>query len=106
MTAQTIFSGLGRAGGQGRRWALVGIVILIGAGLFVSRALEIRHLQQELVRLEAEKAKIHKEIEQLSVRLKERDNLKLIEIVARRELGMVKPGEEIYIFIEDGETER
>lgn len=108
MTAQTIFSGLGRAGGQGRRWALVGIAILIGAlmGLFVSRALEIRHLQQELVRLEAEKAKIHKEIEQLSARLKERDNLKLIEYLARKELGMVKPGEEIYILIEDGEAER
>lgn len=105
MTAPTIFSGFERLLVYRRRWVLVGIVVLVGAlvGLFVSRALEIRHLQQELVRLEAEKAKIQGEIERLSARLKERDNLKLIEYLARKELGMVKPGEEIYILIEDGE---
>jgi hypothetical protein len=63
-------------------------------------------LRAELVQLEAEKAKIHEEIERLSARLNEKDNLKLVEYLARKELGMVKPGEEIYILIEDGEDER
>lgn len=103
MTAHMILSGVYR-----RRWALVGMVVLLGVliGLFVSRALEIRHLRQELIQLEAEKAKIQREIERLSARLKEKDNLTLIEYLARKELGMVKPGEEIYILIEDGEAER
>lgn len=107
MIAPTTFSGFARLAGY-RRWVLLGIVILIGAlaGLFVSRAVEIRQLQQELVQLEAEKAKIQKEIERLSAQLSATDNLQLIEYLARKELGMVKPGEEIYILIEDGEGER
>jgi cell division protein FtsB len=107
MIAQTIFSRWERARLYGRHWIFIGIV-LVGAlvGLFVSRALAIRHLQHELVQLEAEKAKIQREIERLSARLTERDNLKLIEYLARKELGMVKPGEELYIVIEDGEAER
>ncbi len=90
-----------------RRWGLVGIVVLVGmlVGLFVSRALEIRHLQHELIQLEAEKIKIQREIERLSAQLSNRENLKLIEYLARKELGMVKPGEQIYILIEDGEEE-
>ncbi|MCX8103502.1 MAG: septum formation initiator family protein [Candidatus Bipolaricaulota bacterium] len=91
-----------------KRWGLV--LILIGVaiilGVFISRVLTIRHLRAELIRLEAEKAKIQQEIERLSARLREKDNLKLIEYLARKELGMGKPGEEIYIIIEDGEAER
>ncbi len=91
-----------------KRWRLALIFIVLGIilGLLLSRALAIRHLQRELIQLEAEKAKIQKEIERLSARLAERENLKLIEYLARKELGMVKPGEELYILIEDGEQER
>lgn len=91
-----------------KRWrlALVFIVVGIILGLLISRALTIRYLQAELIRLEAEKAKIQKEIERLSARLAERENLKLLEYLARKELGMVKPGEELYILIEDGDLER
>lgn len=91
-----------------KRWrlALVFIVVGIILGLLISRALTIRYLRAELIRLEAEKAKIQKEIERLSARLAERENLKLLEYLARKELGMVKPGEELYILIEDGDLER
>lgn len=108
MITPMTFSGLERLSVYGRRWVFVGIIVLVGAlvGLFVSRALEIRHLQHELVQLEAEKAKIQREIERLSAQLSDRENLKLIEYLARKELGMVKPGEQIYILIEDGEEEQ
>lgn len=84
------------------------ILILVGLilGIFISRVLTIRHLRAELAQLAGEKAKIQKEIERLSARLREKDNLQLIEYLARKELGMVKPGEELYIIIEDGEAER
>lgn len=90
-----------------KRWRLILIFIVVGLllGLFVSRVLTIRRLQAELAQLEAEKAKIYKEIERLSARLAERENLKLIEYLARKELGMVKPGEELYILVQDGEPE-
>lgn len=88
-----------------KRWRLVLILIVVGLilGIFISRVLTIRHLRAELAQLEAEKAKIQREIERLSARLAERENLKLIEYLARKELGMVKPGEELYILIEEGE---
>jgi|YNPNPStandDraft_1061719.scaffolds.fasta_scaffold52318_2 cell division protein FtsL len=107
MTAPIAFSGRERLSEHRRRWVLVGVVVFVGvlAGLFLSRALEIRHLQQELIQLEAEKAKIQKEIERLSAQLSDKGNLKLVEYLARKELGMVKPGEQIYILIEDGEEE-
>ncbi len=106
MTAPTIFSRLEQLAASRRRWVLIGIVVGVVVGLFIFRALEIRHLQQQLIQLEAEKAKIQREIERLSAQLRNRDNLKFIEYLARKELGMVKPGEQIYILIEDGEDER
>jgi len=83
-------------------------LLFIGAliGVFAWRTMEIRHLQRELRRLESEKAQIHREIESLSQRLQDIHDLKLVEYFARKELGMVKPGEELYILIEDGEDER
>jgi cell division protein FtsB len=83
-------------------------LLLIGAliGVFTWRTLEIRHLRRELRQLESEKAQIQKEIESLSERLRAISDLKLVEYFARKELGMVKPGEELYILIEDGESER
>jgi len=88
-----------------RRFLLV-VLTLIGVALitlFASRALEVQRLQAELVQLETEKAKIRQEIEALSARLKAQNDLKLIEYLARKELGMVKPGEEVYIIVEDRE---
>ncbi len=83
-------------------------LLLIGAliWVFTSRTLEIRHLRRELRQLESEKAQIQKEIESLSERLRAIHDLKLVEYFARKELGMVKPGEELYILIEDGEQEQ
>lgn len=90
-----------------KRWRLILIFVVVGVllGLFISRVLTIRRLQAELAWLEAEKARIQKEIERLSARLAERENLKLIEYLARKELGMVKPGEELYILVQEGESE-
>lgn len=91
-----------------KRWRLVLVLIVVAIilGLLISRAITIWHLRAELAQLEAEKAKIQQEIERLSARLREKDNLKFIEYLARQELGMVKPGEELYILIEEGEAER
>jgi cell division protein FtsB len=90
-----------------RRWLLAGGTLLMGCAfiaLFVVRGLEIHRLRSELLQLETERAKILQEIEALSARLKEAQNdLKLIEYLARKELGMVKPGEEVYIIVEDRE---
>ncbi len=89
-----------------RRWLLAGVTLLMGfafIALFVVRGLEIHRLRSELLQLETEKAKILREIETLSTRLKTQNDLKLIEYLARKELGMAKPGEEVYIIIEDEE---
>lgn len=89
-----------------RRWLLAGGTLLMGfalIALFIVRGLEIHRLRSELLQLETEKAKILQEIEAMSAQLKAQNDLKLIEYLARKELGMVKPGEEVYIIVEDGE---
>lgn len=89
-----------------RRWLLAGVTLLMGfafIALFIVRGLEIHRLRSELLQLETEKAKILREIETMSARLKAQNDLKLIEYLARKELGMVKPGEEVYIIVEDRE---
>jgi cell division protein FtsB len=88
-----------------RRWLLTALAVLGAAfiALFIVRGLDIYRLRSELLQLESEKAKILQEIDVLLARLKAKDDLKLLEYLARKELGMVKPGEEVYIIIEDGE---
>lgn len=85
-----------------QRVLLVGACALVLAiiALFFGRALEIGRLQAELVQLEAEKTKILREIESLQAQLQKKGDLRLIEYLARKELGLVKPGEEVYLLIE------
>jgi cell division protein FtsB len=102
------FRSLERAERWQRRLRLVlklGLVlwVLWIAASFLGRELEIRQLRDELSRLDLQKAKILKEIEELQTRLQNRDDLKLLEYLARKELGMVKPGEEVYFIIESDE---
>lgn len=104
LRAHTNLIGVGQCRMRRRRWLLAGVTLLMGfafIALFVVRGLEIHRLRSELVQLETEKAKIRREIEALATRLKAQYDLKLIEYLARKELGMAKPGEEVYIIIED-----
>lgn len=88
--------------------------LLVGAGLlaltvltlFVARGLEIRRLRAEHLQLEAEKAKIRRDIDSLQAQLQKNSDLKLIEYLARKELGLVKPGEEVYLLVEEEEERR
>lgn len=85
----------------------VGIALLLVwlAASFAGREVEIRQLRDELTRLDREKAKILGDLEDLQARLQRKDDLKLIEYLARKELGMAKPGEEVYIIITEEEQE-
>ncbi len=87
---------------------VVGIAMLLVwlAASFAGREMEIRQLRDELTRLDLEKAKILGELKDLQAQLDKRDDLKLLEYLARKELGMTKPGEEVYIIITEEEKER
>lgn len=90
-----------------RRAVALGLVFLMLAilGSFFSRELEIRRLQTELSQLAIEKIKVLRGLEALQAQLQKRGDLKLVEYLARKELGLAKPGEEIYIIVESEERE-
>ncbi|MCS6937368.1 MAG: septum formation initiator family protein [Candidatus Bipolaricaulota bacterium] len=86
------------------RLAIISGVLWIALS-FLMREIEIRRLQAELALLERQKAKVLQEIEELKVRLQSKDDLRLLEYLARKELGMVKPGEEVYLIVESDEEQ-
>lgn len=85
----------------------VGILlwVLWIAASFLGRELEIRRLRAELAQLDLQRAKVLREIEELQIRLQHKDDLRLLEYLARKELGMAKPGEEVYLIIESDEEQ-
>ena len=82
-------------------------ILLIAVGLWLSQPIlqgiverkEISALQEEIVRLQKENEVLEKEISALN----SDDD---IEVVARRDLGLIKPGEESYIVIPEDEGEK
>lgn len=81
---------------------VLGAVSLL-AGLFIGRQLEIERRLEELDRLTTGQAVALEDQSALRDRLERRDDLETIETLARERLGLVLPGEEKVIFVEESE---
>jgi len=77
-------------------------VVSLLAGLFIGRQLEIARRHRSLEDLTAARAIALDEQGALRDRLERRDDLETIETLARERLGLVLPGEEKVIFVEEG----
>ncbi len=78
------------------KYVLVGAVIALFffvALLFVWRAYTIRHMQDELENLKIQKIQAESEKKTLQNLLAQQHDMRLIEYLARTELGLVKKGE-------------
>lgn len=74
---------------------------LLAVGVFFTlREREIASLRARVHRIEQRQTAIEQENAALRARLARRDDLDLIEYLARRELGLIMPGEEKYILVE------
>ena len=81
--------------------AIVIAIVLSIAYLFYARARIISKMRVELIRIEQQKQTILQEQERLRALIAKKDDLKYIEYLARKELGLIKPGEEKYIILEE-----
>ena len=81
---------------------LIGVLLLAGAlgAAFIVRALTIAHLQAELRALYQQEEALLRERAELEALLAKRNDPDYIEYLARKELGLIKPGEEKYIIID------
>ena len=87
------------------RRLFLALVLVGGAALllslFIGRQLEIAHLQQELAGLRQAEAVASSEQATLRERLASADDPAAVESLARQRLGLVMPGEEKVIFVEE-----
>lgn len=79
--------------------ALLTLILSIGY-LFLARQWAIAGLRGELQRLEGREELLQEERAALKELLSKRFNPGYIEYLARKELGLIKPGEEKYIVVE------
>jgi len=87
-----------------RRLFLVLVVVVVSLllSLFIGRHLEIKRFRRELVELHQAKDAASAEQEALRERLASADDPTAVESLAREKLGLVMPGEEKVIFVEEG----
>lgn len=76
------------------------IGILVVGTIFFLRGRAIVGLQVELKKVQAQQEKLAEETEDLKALFARKDDLGYIEYLARRELGLIRLGEEKYILIE------
>ena len=83
--------------------ALLAALLILGAlsAAFIVRALTIAHLQAELRALQQREVALLRERAELEGLLAKEDDPSYIEYLARKELGLIKPGEEKYIIIDE-----
>ena len=85
----------------GRRallWIVIVSVILL-TSLYAIRFVTVNRLQQQVALLRAEEQAALDEQSALRARLAQKDDPQAIEDVAREKLGLVKPGEQLIIFV-------
>jgi cell division protein FtsB len=77
------------------------IMLILGIGyIFLARSLAIAKLRVELQRLDRQREELLRERAELEELLSKRFDREYIEYLARKELGLIKPGEEKYIVVE------
>lgn len=78
------------------------IAMILGiAYLFVSRAVAINRLEARLRQLDVQEQQLLRERTELEKMLAKRFDNEYMEYLARKLLGLVKPGEEKYIVLEE-----
>lgn len=78
------------------------LMLVLGIGyLFLARTWSIGRLKAELKRLDLQREELLQERVALEELLLKRFDPEYIEYLARKELGLIKPGEEKYIIVED-----
>jgi len=85
----------------GRRtvlWLAIAVILFL-VSLYAVRFVTIRKLSQQVSALSVEEQSALNEQSALRARLAQKDDLKAIEDVAREKLGLVKPGEQLIIFV-------
>jgi cell division protein FtsB len=81
--------------------ALVALGLL--AAIYVTRAIQIGHLQDQIGTLMTQKKTVLDRQTALHARLAQKNDPAAIEEVARLELGLVMPGEQKVIFVRKGD---
>jgi len=81
---------------------LAALLVLSVFWLFLSRALAIAHLRAQLEQLEERREQLLAERAHLEELLGRKDDPAWIEYLARKELGLILPGEEKWIVVEEG----
>lgn len=82
--------------------SIVFISMILGiAYLFVSRAVAIKRLEAELRQLDVREQHLLQERLELERMFAKRFDNRYMEYLARKLLGLIKPGEEKYIIIEE-----
>ncbi|MFW5992043.1 MAG: FtsB family cell division protein [Halanaerobiaceae bacterium] len=86
----------------------VGIIIVLflivyGGFKFYNNYLKIQDLKRDITKLESKISTAREEKQRLQIELKNIDDPEYIENIARKELGLVKPGELLIIPIDEDE---
>lgn len=85
----------------GRRtvvWLAIAVVLFL-ISLYAIRFVTIRKLSQQVSALSVEEQSALNEQSALRARLAKKDDPQAIEDIAREKLGLVKPGEQLIIFV-------
>lgn len=81
-------------------WVLMVVVVCAVTALFYVRSRAIAQLEAEIRKVQVEQEKWIEENAQLKELWGRKDDLGYLEYLARRELGLIRPGEEKYILVE------
>ncbi|RCW52698.1 MULTISPECIES: FtsB family cell division protein [Halanaerobium] len=84
---------------------LVVVIAVIAAFNFYQNMAKINHLENQIQKIEAEIAEAEAKNQKLKEQLENSDSHEYIEEVAREKLGLVKPGEKMFIPVEENEDE-
>jgi len=91
-----------RSGGRETRYIIGAVILLIISVVFIKSSFDVLKSKERLDEINSELSLLNEEKEKIEKEIEYKQTDEYVEEKARNELNLIKPGEKVYVVVEEG----
>jgi cell division protein FtsB len=91
-----------RSGGRETRYIIGAVILLIISVVFIKSSFDVLKSKERLDEINSELSSLNEEKEKIEKEIEYKQTDGYVEEKARNELNLIKPGEKVYVVVEEG----
>lgn len=91
-----------RSGGRETKYIIGAVILLIISVVFIKSSFDVLKSKERLDEINSELSSLNEEKEKIEKEIEYKQTDEYVEEKARNELNLIKPGEKVYVVVEEG----